>query len=186
MKIKKQSKKIRKSVITVIVATVAVAMIGSYLIYSFYFGVDKTDNDYLRQGEDSEIDATPDTSNKDAVIEKDREQSDHPSQPEIDKSDNLKEVNVVLTSVSVGNGEVSVSGFVSNTIESEGTCTYIFTQGSRVIRKDSSILPGPSSTVCRTLNFSTAELVSGEWTVSLSYKSPFSTGESNNTIKVAI
>jgi hypothetical protein len=106
-------------------------------------------------------------------------QTDTPPAPTVNQESGKKEANVLITNVGVQNGTVSASGFASNVVESEGTCTYTFTNGSNRVIKTSNVLPNPTSTTCATVNFPASELpVAGTWSVVLSYSSPESAGSS--------
>ena len=106
-------------------------------------------------------------------------QTDHPAAPSVDKTTSLQQVNVILTNTGETNGFVSASGFVSNAIESTGTCTYVFTNGQKIVEKTSTTLTNSTSTTCKTVKFSASELSAGTWKVQLKYSSPTSTGSSN-------
>lgn len=112
-------------------------------------------------------------------------QTDHPGAPTVDKTTNLQQVNVILTNTSEANGSVSASGFVSNAVESTGTCTYVFTNGQKSVEKTSTTLTNSTSTTCKTVQFAASELGRGTWKVQLKYTSPTSTG-SSNTLEVAV
>lgn len=96
-----------------------------------------------------------------------------------DPSTKKQSVYVMMTSVeqSVNKNTITVSGFVTNAVEQDGKCTYIFTLGDRVVRKEAGVIPGPSSTSCQTIQVSRSELgVAGRWTVSIEYTSSTSHG----------
>lgn len=112
-------------------------------------------------------------------------QTDQPSAPPVDKTTNLQQVNVVLTNTGETNGMVSASGFVSNVVESNGSCSYVFTNGPSSVTKTSTTLTNANSTTCKTVQFNASELGAGTWNVQLKYSSPTSTG-SSNTLQVAV
>ena len=106
-------------------------------------------------------------------------QTDTPSAPTVNQDSGKKEANVLITNVGIQNGTVSASGFATNVVESDGTCTYTFVNGSNKVIKTSKVLPNPTSTTCETVNFPASELpVTGTWSVVLSYSSPESAGSS--------
>jgi hypothetical protein len=106
-------------------------------------------------------------------------QTDHPTTPSVDESTNLQQVNVILTNTGEVDGSVSASGFVSDVVESTGTCTYVFTNGQKTVEKVSNTLTNATSTTCKTVQFSASDLSAGTWEVQLKYSSPTSTGSSN-------
>lgn len=106
-------------------------------------------------------------------------QTDIPASPTVNQDSGKKEANVLITNVGVQNGTVSASGFATNVVESDGVCTYTFTNGSSKVVKTSNVLPNPTSTTCATVSFPASELpVAGTWSVVLSYSSPESAGSS--------
>lgn len=105
--------------------------------------------------------------------------TDTPSQPTASPTTGLKQVNVILTSASQNQATIQASGFVSNVVETDGVCTFVFTSGSKTVNKTSSTLPNPSSTACKTVDFPATDLSPGTWSVQLLYKSSQSQGSSN-------
>lgn len=104
-------------------------------------------------------------------------QTDIPAAPTVNQDSGKKEANVLITNVGIQNGSVSASGFVTNVVESDGSCTYTFTNGANKVTKTSNVLPNPTSTTCATVNFPASDLpVAGTWSVVLSYSSPESAG----------
>ena len=96
-----------------------------------------------------------------------------------DNDAGLREVNILVTNASSQEERVSASGFVTNVAEEGGTCTYVFTRNGKEVRKDSSTLPNPTSTTCKTVDFPSTELgEAGEWEVYIRYTSTYSTGVS--------
>lgn len=104
-------------------------------------------------------------------------QTDTPATPPIDTTSGKQQANVLITNAGVSNGSVSVSGFVTNVVESNGSCTYTFTNGSSKVSKTTNVLPNATSTTCATTTFPASDLEpSGTWSVLLSYSSSQSTG----------
>jgi hypothetical protein len=112
-------------------------------------------------------------------LKNENDQTDTPKPPvESTENDKLK-VNVLLTNVRVANGTISASGFVTNLVEADGTCSYIFTKGPLEVAKTARTLTNPTSTTCETVRFSTDELTAdGTWSVSVAYNSSAASGES--------
>lgn len=114
--------------------------------------------------------------------EKNENQSDAPEQPEINTQTQKQKANVLLTSVgqALASSEVEASGMITNIVESDGGCRYIFTSrstGSEVL-KPSVTLMGPKSMTCKTVRFPGEELASGSWDVQVEYSSAVSYGVS--------
>lgn len=156
-----------------------------------YFYLHRHDNDIKRNPQGISVEQTPQDKklaeelNSDPSKKQQATQTDTPPAPTVDKSTNLQQVNVILTNTGESNGMVSASGFVSNVVESSGTCTYVFTNGQKSIEKTSTTLPNSTSTTCKTVQFNASELSAGTWKVQLKYASPTSAGTSN-TLEVTV
>lgn len=107
-----------------------------------------------------------------------RPNTDTVPQPATDPATHKQSVYVLMTSVeqSVDKQTITASGFVTNTVESNSTCTYVFTAGDRVVKKNTGVLPGPNSTACQTARVNRSELAPGRWTVTIEYNSASSRG----------
>ena len=106
-------------------------------------------------------------------------QTDTPNTPTATSDGGKLKVNVLLTNVRVANGFVSASGFVTDLVETGGSCNYRFIKDSSVVDKPARTLTNPTSTTCETVRFSTNELpADGAWKVSVSYSSDSARGES--------
>lgn len=106
--------------------------------------------------------------------------TDTPPSPPTSPQTGKKEANVVLTNVGVQDGSVQASGFISNIVETDGTCSFVFTSpNGQVVTKSTSTLQNPSSTACKTITFPASELSSGSWQVQINYSSPDAAGSSN-------
>jgi hypothetical protein len=109
-------------------------------------------------------------------------QTDTPPAPSVSSTTGKQQANVLITNVGISNGTVSASGFVTNIVESDGSCDYIFVNGNHTISKPSKVLPNATSTTCSTVTFPTSDLpISGTWSVTLSYSSAESSGVSTAT-----
>jgi flagellar basal body-associated protein FliL len=166
----------------VIVSIAAVLLVGSATVGAFmYFHR----NDIKRNSNGISTEQTPQDKqleqnlNNNPDQKQQTTQTDHPAAPSVDKATNFQQVNVILTNTGETNGSVSASGFVSNTVESTGTCKYVFTNGQKSVEKTSTTLTNSTSTTCKTVQFSASELSAGTWKVQLKYSSPTSTGLSN-------
>ena len=73
---------------------------------------------------------------------------------------------------------VEAGGYISNINETEGSCTYVFTNGDTTVTANSGILPGPSYITCEAVSLEKAKFSNGSWTVKIQYKSNRSEGES--------
>ena len=106
-------------------------------------------------------------------------QTDTPAAPATDSASGKQIANVLITNAGIFNGKVSASGFVSNVVESDGSCEYVFASDTQVIKKTSTTLPNATSTTCKTVSFPDTELATtGTWKVTLNYNSATSAGTS--------
>jgi hypothetical protein len=167
----------------VVIIVVAIAIILAVIGAAGYFYLHR--NDIKRDENGVSIEQTPQDKKQEQDLKDDPTkkqqptQTDRPTEPTVDQKSQLQQVNVVLTNTGVTNGTVSASGFVSNVIESNGTCKYIFTNGQKTVEKTSTTLTNPTSTTCKTVEFNSSELGTGTWKVKINYSSSASTGVSN-------
>ncbi|WP_157372832.1 hypothetical protein [Agromyces sp. Root81] len=80
---------------------------------------------------------------------------------------------VTVAGVDVDGTTVSVSGFVSGVVESDGVCTFILTStvdGATVTRENDGAADA-ANTTCGTVQLPITEFTRGTWTVELDYSS---------------
>lgn len=187
MRIQGHTKSNRSKIIISIVAVLLLVAVG----VGAYFYLHRHDNDIKRNPNGISTEQTPQDKklqqdlNNDPSKKQQTTQTDQPPAPTIDKTTNLQQVNVILTNTGESNGMISASGFVSNAVEANGTCSYVFTNGSMSVTKTSTTLTNANSTTCKTIQFSASELSRGTWNVQLKYSSPTSAG-SSNTLEVSV
>lgn len=167
---------------TVLIVMVLLLLVG-VVVSVIYFN--RNDGDIKRDADGISVERT----DQDRRLEKSlsdnpeqksqQTQTDVPVRPKIDQQTQLQRVNAVLTNVRQQADQVNASGFVSNVIEENGNCTYVFTKGETTIEKPSGTLTNASSTTCKTVEFDKNELSPGVWVVHVEYLSPFSSGKSN-------
>ena len=180
MNIKKTSN--RKKITFVVFALAAIAACG-VLVWKFSQRNDDTshkDGEYVinMNKSDAEKKRTEELQ-KNPEEKMQNNQSDAPPQPSVSAETGKQQANVLLTNAGVFNNKVSASGFVTNLVESDGTCEYVFTKGNEVVRKRMDTLQNPTSTTCKTTTFSSSELSAGTWSVYVQYTSSKSSGTSN-------
>lgn len=90
----------------------------------------------------------------------------------------VTEVSVVIITLDVAEGSVEASGMVPDVVESDGVCQLTLRSGAELKLISEDATPGPSSTYCGVLSYPVTGLSSGEWTATLTYRSPRSGGES--------
>lgn len=102
------------------------------------------------------------------------------SDPEASNNDNSQKKNVYPTLTRWGqNGSiVEAAGYVTGAFEDGGTCTYIFKKGDAIITAKSQGVQDVANTSCAGISVPSSRFSSGNWTLTLSYSSTTSTGES--------
>ena len=76
-------------------------------------------------------------------------------------------------------GSIEIAGTITNVTNSEGTCTYVFSNGSASFEKTKGVNPPKMMTECQQLYVNLSEFTPGEWTVTLKYKSNSAEGTSD-------
>ncbi len=98
---------------------------------------------------------------------------------EVKKNENgLRVANVVLNEPYRADNKIIISSTITNIVETEGNCTYIFTNGPSSITKKTQVLPNAKNTVCEAVVLEKNDLSAGKWKVRLEYKSKLSEGVS--------
>ncbi len=104
--------------------------------------------------------------------------TDNPSTPASNENTGKKQVQMTASSNIVDN-MVYIRGGINYPLN-VGSCYAQLTGPSgQSIRKDTTLLPGPASTDCKTISIPIAELASGKWTFTLHYVSDTYEGISN-------
>lgn len=85
---------------------------------------------------------------------------------------------VVSAEWDAGAGAITVSANVPGVTETDGTCTITASMGDQTISESFPASPTAAATDCGTNSVAWAEFSSGEWTVTVAYASPLSTGTS--------
>ena len=73
---------------------------------------------------------------------------------------------------------IVVGGEVSNINETGGTCTIIFSKGGTEVSVTTNTLPNASYISCEAGRIEKSKLSSGEWKITIKYKSNYAEGES--------
>ena len=97
----------------------------------------------------------------------------------MEKNENgLKNANVVLNEPYEAEGKIIISSTITNIVETEGDCNYIFTNNSTTFTKKTRVLPNAKNTVCEAVMLEKGSLNAGQWKVRLEYKSNYAEGVS--------
>lgn len=132
-------------------------------------------NNSIKQAEPTEEDKT--TAGNDAKAK--TEELERQQSVEVEKNENgLRIANVVLNEPYKADGKIIISSTITNIVETEGNCNYIFTNGASTITKKTQVLPNAKNTVCEAVVLEKNNLSAGKWKVRLEYKSKLSEGVS--------
>lgn len=133
------------------------------------------DNNAIKQAEPTEEDKT--TAGNDAKAK--TEELEKQQAAEVEKDANgLRKANVVLNDPYKVDGKIIISSTITNVVETEGNCSYIFTSGANTVTKKTNVLPNAKNTVCEAVVLERDSLSAGQWKVRLEYKSKLSEGVS--------
>src|SRR5665811_1961959 len=86
-------------------------------------------------------------------------------------------VTVTFSGWQSSTASVVVGGYAA-VVESGGSCTLVLTRNNVVVTAKSDASPDPSTTSCGALEVAGTALTAGQWTGTLRYESPITTGES--------
>lgn len=104
--------------------------------------------------------------------------TDEPATPTTPTTSSKKVVQVT-SSTDMSDGMVFIRGGIDYPL-TDGNCyAQLSGPSNQSIRKDTTILKGPSSTDCKTISIPVAELAPGKWTFTLHYASDGYEGVSN-------
>ena len=133
-----------------------------------------TNNTQTEETEPQDNRTTAGNDNKAKNDELEKEQ-----QKEVERNENgLKKAAVLLNEPYEADGKIIISSMITNIVETEGSCNYIFTNGTNSITKTTNVLPNAKNTVCEAVVLEKGDLYAGEWKVRLEYKSKSSEGVS--------
>lgn len=133
-----------------------------------------TNNTQTEETEPQDNKTTAGNDNKAKNDELEKEQ-----QKEVERNENgLKKAAVLLNEPYEADGKIIISSMITNIVETEGGCNYIFTNGTNSITKTTNVLPNAKNTVCEAVVLEKGDLYTGEWKVRLEYKSKSSEGVS--------
>lgn len=131
---------------------------------------------------DNNIDYSPptkeDKSNNDAFKEKLGDNK--PSAPQ--SNGEKKKVIPVISfwGQNQGNNSVEVGSFISEVVESGGTCTLTMSKGAQQETTKTDAIKDATTTTCGTMTIARASLNPGKWTAKVTYLSATSEGVSDN------
>ena len=96
----------------------------------------------------------------------------------VERDENGKKIAKISLSIAQNDAVVILSGRVTNFKEEGGNCTYILKRGDETKKYASIVIPDAKDTVCEAVKLEKSSLGSGEWIVTMDYKSNNAEGTS--------
>lgn len=175
MEIKKRSKNKKLFIIAAAVILIGVA---AFLTYYFVYkphnnnaSSTTTSSTNTDKQQADNLHTNPETKNE-------APNADKPAAPTTSTTSSKKQVQVTASTDTSG-GTIYIRGGINYPV-TDGTCYAQLTGPSgQSVRKDTTLLPNPASTDCKTISIPASELASGKWTFTLHYTSNDYEGVSN-------
>jgi len=182
-KIQKNNKKKLLSIVTI---AVVVLLLGGYTsaayinnLWPFMPSVGDGSNDNTTQSANSTESINETTTNPTSSSSKDN--IDNATTPQ-----DVDNVSVVIVDAGQYERTVEVRAYINGVVESDGICTYSFTQGASTLTRQTTPSPSADTTSCATLSVNTPDFPAlGTWNLIVSYKSAkFSGTSSTRTVEI--
>lgn len=177
-KLQKKSKK-NLLIIVAILAVVVLAIVGVWLL-------NRSDDSKLsNESTDqvaNEINFNPPTEEEKQAAEdkKDEIVAEQNNPPAVSNT-----ANVVITDASQYGDIVEIRAFVSNRIDSSGSCAVTLTKGTSTITRTQNATADASTTQCGTFEIPRSDFPSsGSWSVVVTYSAPDVGGQAKSTLEV--
>lgn len=161
-----------------VVLSVILVLLLSGLTYAyknnFFFFKDSsptTAKDSINLEPPTEEDKKEAESNKQRLIEEDRQQDNVTSEPE-PSSDNKQKVTPIIGFVEQSdNKDIEANGYIPQVIEKNGTCILTLEKQGQKVTESKRALPDAQGTVCGLLSIERSRLSTGEWRATITYSS---------------
>lgn len=166
----KRNKASKKRILIIIIVALVVALGGAA---AFAYVRMKSPTDQTKSTEQVEKQGNSDKQQT-AALQNDpsgkekNSNSDKPAAPTTNEASSKKQVQMTA-STDASSGTVFIRGGVNYPV-TNGTCYALLSGPSgQSIRKDTTLLPNPASTDCKTISIPNSELSPGKWTFTLHY-----------------
>ncbi len=169
MKTQNRTRKINKPVL----AIVAILLLGLVAASAYAFVLkpqNDTSTDTAKSENKSSDEQQPETIETTPEDKVTTPNTDTPSTPTTNSGSTKQQVQMVA-SVDQSNGSVYIRGGVNYPVSGGSCFAQLSGPSNKSIRKESSVLPNPASTDCKTIIIPASELSSGKWTFTLNYTS---------------
>ena len=182
----KNTKKLRipKWLIAVLaIALVALATFGVLSMMRYASPDEDAATDTQTTNDATKIEDAPvDASEVEGSDRKDEAEAEDEKRQAAEKTESGKTAAAPVVNYAGVEGEnVVAGGTISNIVETEGTCNYIFTKGAQSFTRATAVLPNAKNTVCEAVSVSKENFSAGVWQVVLQYQSNSAEGQSEAT-----
>lgn len=169
----RRNKRVINKKLLLLLLLLTVLVIGSVFFYKSRN--DKRVTDETNPPGTEKIDLSPPTEvdkqeaerNKQRLIEDEQAESTEPT-PGIEKQ---KVTPIIGFLQQASNGNVEANGYITEAIESDGTCTLTLEKNGEKTSKDKQAMPDAQSTICGLIVIERSQLSAGEWKATISYSS---------------
>lgn len=179
-----RNKKSSRSALSIVLPIViALALIGAATAYAYSQKIGPFSNNDGSSNK-HEPDTTRDTNSVDysGPTDEDLSSSQDAKNRGLDDGDketpstSKKTANLGLSYADINGDSFEVRAFVNNIVEGTGTCTATLTKESTVITASSKAFVDTSSSICTPIYIDKNRLVSGKWSLKVTYNSPSASG----------
>lgn len=161
-------------------SVIILLVFGGFFGYRHFSSKSKTDKPATtsQQQQEQKIDLTPPTQEDTEAVNQHKDEISKNNQSTSSQNSGQKSVSIVVVDASQYDQQIEVRAFVSGVVENGGTCTYVFTNSTTTLTKQTKAAADATTTRCPTLNISRSEFSAGNWSVTVSYKSTTAQGTS--------
>lgn len=168
---------------------VAALGVGGYFAYQKFFKKDEPQASDIRDRntativkdgqENSNPQSEDETDSNASKILSEKEQDNWAKNQEKDPETGLTIAKPVIDDIYLEDDTVEISATITNVTNTEGVCTFVFSNGSKSFEKTTGVNPPKMMTECQELYVDKSEFTPGEWSVTLKYKSNSAEGTSD-------
>ena len=168
---------------------VAALGVGGYFAYQKFFKKDEPQASDIRDRntasvvkdgqENSNSQSEDETDSNASKTLSEKEQDNWTKNQEKDSETGLTIAKPVIDDIYFEYNTVEISATITNVTNTEGVCTFVFSNGSKSFEKTTGVNPPKMMTECQELYVDKSEFTPGEWSVTLKYKSNSAEGTSD-------
>jgi len=169
----------------IIIASVAVALLIIGSISAIYINSTKEQTNTVPTN--GTIDNNPPTEEQlkaGQEVKKQTIEEDKPTDASSNQSGKVTPVNVIITAAEQSKGQLVIRALIY-TVSNEGACTLTLQKNDgAIVTKTAKVQASASSSTCEGFDVPVSELSSGEWRITVSYKSETLEGAAGHTVTV--